>query len=367
MTAHSTLLQLVQDRIDAFLSRESAHLRRISPLATPLTDELSGLLHGGKRFRSQFCYWGWRAAETDADEELSRIQLESVLQLSAAIELFHAAALVHDDVIDNSDTRRGRPAAHVSFAELHRSGHWRGDSAQFGSSAAVVLGDLLLGWSQRGFADAVDLLPEASIRRRLRELIADMTTEVMVGQYLDILGEHAWPALPDDEALERSETVMLYKSAKYSIEQPLLIGAAVAGADDEQASALSTFGVHAGLAFQLRDDVLGVFGDPAQTGKPAGDDLREGKRTVLVALTRSMVPATVRHVVDDLLGDPTLTSEQIQMLQETIVESGALAATERLIDDHSSQADAALQSAPIVPPARRALGDLARQAAQRTR
>lgn len=367
MTAHSTLLRLVQDRIDARLDLETGHLARISPAAGALVNETRQLMTGGKRLRSQFCYWGWRAAERDVPDDRSRRQLDAVLQLAAAIEMFHAAALVHDDVIDHSFTRRGHPATHVAFARRHEAAGWRGDAAAFGEAAAIVLGDLLLDWSHQMFADGLAAVPGDAERAASRSLVSAMTSEVMVGQYLDILGEHAWPVLPDDTALERAETVMLYKSAKYSIEQPTLLGAAVAGADEPLLATLSAFGVHAGLAFQLRDDILGVFGDPDRTGKPAGDDLREGKRTVLIALTRSRVSTTVAHVLDDMLGDPDLTDDQVRILQQTIIDSGALQATEELIDDHTRRALAALADPRIAPGARHELADLADRAARRAR
>lgn len=367
MSAQSTLLPLIQDRIDAFLDRAQTDLERISPLAAPLMTQSRALMSGGKRLRAMFCYWGWRSVESieRLDEQQGRDQLECVLALGTAIEFFHAAALVHDDVIDHSDTRRGIAAAHVEFSSMHRRDHWRGDADQFGASAAIVLGDVLLGWAHAQFAAAVAALPGDARQQTLCDLIAQMTSDVMIGQYLDIVGEHAWPALPDDESLQRAETVLQYKSARYSVEQPLLLGALVGGGDQRQLQALAKFGSHAGLAFQLRDDVLGVFGDPAVTGKPAGDDLREGKRTVLVALARSAVPAGVRHVLDDLLGDPDLSDSQVSMLQTTITESGALQSTERLIDDHYEQAIAALDGAGLSAEATLTLTDLAERAARR--
>ena len=209
----------------------------------------------------------------------------TVLTAAAALEVFHAAALVHDDVIDNSDTRRGRPAAHRALEASHRARAWAGDAAAFGRSGAVLLGDLLVAWSD-------DLLEEglatASVDRAAaaRTEYGIMRREVTIGQFLDIAEESAYVSEPDEMHAERALRVASLKSARYSIQQPLAIGAALAGADAAQQAALAAFGHPVGMAFQLRDDVLGVFGDEAATGKPSGDDLREGKRTVLVAYAR---------------------------------------------------------------------------------
>jgi geranylgeranyl diphosphate synthase type I len=193
-----------------------------------------------------------------------------------------------------------------------------------------------------------------------------MRRDVTVGQFLDVAEESAWATEPDERHAERALRVATYKSARYSVQQPLLLGAALAGADAAQSAALSAFGEPLGLAFQLRDDVLGVFGDAAVTGKPAGDDLREGKRTVLIALTRDALPPSGRRVVDELLGDPGLNGDQIAMLQRTIADSGALARIEDMITAYVRDADRALSGARLGNAAVGELRDLARAATART-
>jgi len=284
---------------------------------------------------------------------------------AAALEVFHAAALVHDDVIDNSDTRRGRPAAHRALEGAHGSAGWVGDAAAFGRSSAILLGDLLVAWSD-------DLLEEglgaASVAHAVaaREAYAAMRREVTIGQFLDIAEESAWSVSDDDSHAERALRVVSLKAARYSVEQPLLIGAAIAGADQVQQAALRAFGHPLGMAFQLRDDVLGVFGDEQLTGKPAGDDLREGKRTLLIAWTRQALAPQGRRVVDELLGDPLLTPDQVASLQAIITESGALDRMEQLITEYAAGGEAALQDAPLDARALELLRGLARDATQRT-
>ena len=288
-----------------------------------------------------------------------------VVAAAAALEIFHAAALVHDDVVDNSDTRRGRPAAHRALESSHRASEWAGDAAAFGRSGAVLLGDLLVAWSD-------DLLEEglaaASHGRAAsaRAEYATMRREVTIGQFLDIAEESAYVSEADDLHAERALRVASLKSARYSIQQPLAIGAALAGGDEAQQSALAAFGHPVGMAFQLRDDVLGVFGDEAATGKPSGDDLREGKRTVLIAYARERLAPPARRVVDELIGDPALDAGQIAALQRTIIETGALERVERLIADFSRQAERALSGARLGNAAVGELRDLARAATVRT-
>jgi geranylgeranyl diphosphate synthase type I len=182
-----------------------------------------------------------------------------------------------------------------------------------------------------------------------------MRTEVMVGQYLDILDEQAWRSHPEAEQLSRAHRVVVYKSAKYSVEAPLAIGAALGGATAEELDALRSFGLPLGIAYQLRDDLLGVFGDPGVTGKPSGDDLREGKRTVLIALARAVLPGNAVRLLDELLGDRELTELQVRMLQDTIRESGAVEDVERIIRRNAGLAREALQDAPIALSAREEL------------
>jgi geranylgeranyl diphosphate synthase type I len=361
------LVKLVDARIDEFLVSRDSILARIAPELRPFAVYSRDLLSGGKRFRAQFCYWGWRAVApvNSANAVPGETELDALVDLCAGLELFHAAALVHDDIIDNSDTRRGMPAVHRRFESLHSEEGWRGSGRSFGEGSAILLGDLLLAWSDEIISGAVLRAPSLPTLTATREAVDVMRTEVTLGQYLDLLEERAWATTDPERSLERSERVIVYKSAKYSVEAPLQIGASLRGASTEQLDSLRRFGLPLGIAFQLRDDVLGVFGDAARTGKPSGDDLREGKRTVLVSLTRSRLDNSARRLFDELLGDPELDESQIRMLQQTMRGTGALASVETMIADRVRTALHELERAPIGDTARAELASLARVITQR--
>ncbi|MET0992218.1 MAG: polyprenyl synthetase family protein [Lacisediminihabitans sp.] len=375
MAESTRLVDLVQAGLDAFLDDREPMLTSVSPDLAPFIDYSRDLLRGGKRFRALFCYGGWQAVSGVRTEDRPVIDplaepsasddLNAVVLAASALEIFHAAALVHDDIMDNSDTRRGRPAAHRRFEGLHADSRWSGSARGFGQSAALLLGDLLLGWSDELFDTGIQLLASPDVRDAARAEFNTMRTQVTVGQYLDILEERAWNSFPEGDQLSRAHRVIVYKSAKYSIEAPLVIGALLGGASPSQVTALRDFGLPLGIAFQLRDDLLGVFGDPEATGKPAGDDLREGKRTVLIALARTALPTNASRLLDELLGDADLTDQQVRMLQASIRDCGAVDEVERIIDRNVRVALAAIEDAPISSAAKRQLQQLADTVAQR--
>ncbi|WP_353827935.1 polyprenyl synthetase family protein [Agromyces sp. SYSU T0242] len=364
------LVDAVNERLEEFLSERASILRSISDDLDPLAEFSKAFLSGGKRFRARFCALGFDAvhgSERDPIDRRDGPQRAAVVSASAALEVFHAAALVHDDLIDNSDTRRGAPSAHRVFESQHAAGRWAGDGEEYGRATAILLGDLLLGWSDELLDEGLATLPDAAAARATRLEFNRMRTEVTVGQYLDILEERAWLTRPEEDQRTRAERVVVFKSAKYSIEAPLTIGAAIGGGTGAELEALRAFGLPLGIAFQLRDDLLGVYGDPATTGKPAGDDLREGKRTVLVAIARERLGSGPRRLLDELLGDPELDADQVRMLQRTIRDCGAVDEVERVIAESTDRALAALDSPAIDRDAARELADLARAVTRRDR
>lgn len=363
------LVDLVDARIATFLDSRAVTLEAVAPDLAQWVALSERFLRGGKRFRALFCYWGWDASvgtgfDPFAADDAAR-PIDAIVGVAAALEIFHAAALVHDDLIDNSDSRRGQPSAHRQLEAVHTKSGWTGDSASYGRAAALLFGDLLLGWSDELLDESTEDEPLQRARATRREFIT-MRNEVTAGQFLDVLEERAWVSRSSAAQREQAERVMLYKSAKYSVEAPLAIGALLAGASDAQVTALRAYGRPLGLAYQLRDDLLGVFGDPMVTGKPSGDDLRAGKRTVLIAQAHQSLPTGSRQLLDELLGDPDLTDQQIEMLQRTLVECGAVDEMERLIAAHLADATAALQDAPISARAQTALLRLAAVVADRT-
>jgi len=361
------LVNLVDSRINEFLVSRDSIVDRIAPELGPFTRYSRDLLSGGKRFRAQFCYWGWRAVSpaNTAAAVPSEADLDVLVDLCAGLEIFHAAALVHDDIIDNSDTRRGRPSVHRRFESLHHDEGWRGPGRSFGEGSAILLGDLLLAWSDELIAHAALGAPSLETHLATRQAVDLMRTEVTLGQYLDLMEERAWPTVGLDESLDRALRVIVYKSAKYSVEAPLVIGASLRGASVAQLDSLRRFGLPLGIAFQLRDDLLGVFGDSERTGKPSGDDLREGKRTALVALTRARLDPSSRRLFDELLGDPDLDDAQIRMLQQTMRETGAVLEIETMIAERLKFALDELEHAPLGDTARAELTSLARRITQR--
>src|SRR5215831_18037068 len=334
-TSHAGLPRIrgqVGRALEDFLGRQRAALGEIGADMLPWFDAITGLLAGGKRLRPAFCYWGWRAA---GGEDCPQIHAAA-----ASLELLHASALVHDDVMDASDTRRGQPSVHRLFAARHAARGWHGSPESFGAGAAILIGDLLLAWTGQLLRGSG--LPPAALRRGQPVLDA-MRAEVICGQYLDLLGQSA-----ADGTVGSALRVIRYKSAKYTVERPLHLGGALAGrADGALAAACTGYGIPLGVAFQLRDDVLGVFGDPARTGKPAGDDLRDGKRTVLVAIARDRATAAQRELLDRRLGDRLLDETGAEQIRSILVGTGALAACEAMIGERVAEAVAALGQAPI--------------------
>ena len=346
----ATFRAAVQEALDTFLDEQSAKLTALGPDAARLVAEAHRAVSGGKRFRAAFCYWGYRAVRPVVEDEAA------LARACASLEMLHASALVHDDYMDASDTRRGRPATHRAFEAEHRADGWRGDPGKYGAAAAILLGDLLLSWSEELLLRCG--LPAERIAPAL-ELFDACRTEVIAGQFLDVSVQARGRA-----DVETAMTVLRYKSAKYSIERPLHIGAALGGADAAMLERLSAFGLPLGEAFQLRDDLLGVYGDPAATGKPAGDDLIEGKRTVLVALALDGADQDDATLLDRSLGRP-LDEQQVERLRQVIDGSGAHAQVEEVIAELARLAVAGLDQAGVDVRAGQVLRQLASAATQR--
>lgn len=344
-----------REAIDAelaqFLATERIHLLEVSADLAPVADLATDFLAGGKRLRPSFAYWGWRAAGGGPSP--------GIVRAAAALELLQACALIHDDVMDASDTRRGKPSAHRRFEANHAGSAWHGDAEAFGAGAAILLGDLFLAWSDQLFT-ASGLSPEAL--QRGRTLFDAMRTELMAGQYLDLVAQ-SLPS-PDRRAIGK---VLQYKSAKYTIEHPLQLGALLGGADDDLVDGLGAFGLPLGEAFQLRDDLLGVFGDPAVTGKPAGDDLREGKQTLLIAAAFEAADDEQRDVLRGGLRNRELDDDGVAQIRDVLRATGAVAAIETEIAERQDEAMQALASLDIPDTARIALTSLAEAAVKRSR
>ncbi|MCW2803804.1 MAG: geranylgeranyl diphosphate synthase, type [Propionibacteriaceae bacterium] len=355
----------VSERLEIFLDEQAAVLEPMGAELLGVQRMARELLTGGKRLRPAFCYWGYVAAAGCPDTP------GPLLSAAASLDLLHVSALVHDDVMDASDLRRGRPAAHRQFEALHTSAGWLGDPETFGRAGAILLGDLLVMWSVEMLQRAG--LPDAALRSAL-PLAQAMRTEVTCGQYLDVLAQvHPLRSSAAEilggqaaAALADANRVVEYKSARYTVQRPCQFGAALGGADERVQAALAAYGSPLGRAFQFRDDLLGVFGDPLVTGKPTGDDLREGKRTVLIAHAYAASTPVGQELLVRLLGDPALDEDGITLLHEVIISSGARDAVESMIEDGYQQALSALEGADLTDPGRTALTELATAAVRRS-
>ena len=355
-----------------FFAAQRELLEGISPETLPLLEAIESLSTGGKRLRALLSYWGWRGAGGAPVTENRGTW--SIVKAGIAVELFQTSALIHDDIIDRSDTRRGAPSVHKRFEAAHEQNNWRGDAFNYGLTGGILAGDLTLAWSAEVFAS----LGEGALYGSPARTIFDrMRSEVLAGQYLDVYSE-VLDTEDASSALQRALNVIRFKSAKYSCEHPFTIGGALAlqaralesgaGAISEEHPVLAgyrAFGLPLGEGFQLRDDELGVFGHPEVTGKPAGDDLREGKRTVLVALTSAALSEQEAALLHDSLGNPNLSDEQVERIRELMVSSGAFAEHERLIEQKSHAVFEALDALELDELVRAALSDIVDRALRR--
>jgi geranylgeranyl diphosphate synthase type I len=338
----------VQKCLDDFIDLQRPILNQVSPSLNPLADFTQEFISGGKRLRAAFCYWGYLGAGGEDSEE--------IICAASALEFLQACALIHDDVMDASDTRRGKPAIHKRFETMHEKSSWLGDSKQFGSGGAILLGDLLLSWADELLMSSG---LETSSLFRGKKIYDIMRTELMAGQYLDIFEQARGGG-----SLENALNVIRYKSAKYTIERPLHLGSMLASADQSFVESYTNYGIPLGEAFQLRDDILGIFGDPGETGKPAGDDLREGKRTVLMEMAFTKVSTSQKTELDKYFGKE-MDDSIIEKLRDIVISCGALLEAENMISSLLEQSQNALAQAKITKVAKEALFELALAATSR--
>ncbi len=346
------LRESINTALAAFIEADNHYLTSIGPELLPVADALKNfLLDSGKRFRPLFAAVGYLGTGAELSPQ--------IFTALSSVELIHVCALIHDDVMDASDTRRGAPAIHKLFEGMHGAKSLSGSAEQFGVASAILLGDLALIW-------AAKMLHESKISSdqiiSSLPIFDEMQVELMAGQYLDI-HEQALAS----ESVERSLRVARYKSGKYSIERPLHFGAAVANRNPESLYPIySAYGIPLGEAFQLRDDLLGVFGDAASTGKPAGDDLREGKRTVMMAMTHERASSTQRATIKELFGRPDLSASDIEALRSIIMDSGAHDEVELLITKLTDEACAAIDNPLVTKHAQELLHQMATIATKRS-
>jgi geranylgeranyl diphosphate synthase, type I len=357
MGAAPERLAVIGERVErclaSLLDAEEARWTALAPeLVDPFQAIRALIMAGGKRLRPAFCYWGFVAA--GGEPEAAADAQELITRAGAAFELLQAFALFHDDVMDGSSTRRGQRTVHLDFSDRHVAHGWTGEPRRFGEGVAILVGDLAFVYADQLLADA----PRPAI-----DLWNELRIELNIGQFLDIVGTAANERRP-----VATERIARYKSGKYTIERPLHVGAALAQPErlPDVIRNLSGYGLPLGDAFQFRDDVLGAFGDEATTGKPVGDDLLEGKPTPLLAMATERATAVQLKVLEQV-GRADLTRDEVADIQNVIVETGALAQLETVIETLTTQAIDAIGAAPVASEARHELIALAHFVARRTK
>jgi geranylgeranyl diphosphate synthase, type I len=340
-TWRADVRQAVLSRVAEFVAdRCAADLDKAGLAAAG--DILLKFVLGGKCLRSTFMYLGWLCRALPSD---------TALRGAASLELLHAFALLQDDVMDASVSRRGRPAAHIQLARWHRERRLSGSPQRFGESAAILLGDLCLIWSEQ-------MLRESGVERRgLSQAwprYDAMRTELAVGQFADLAGD-----VRDLPPLEAVLEVARRKSGNYTVRRPLEIGAAMAGCDDRTLSGLGRYGAAVGEAFQLRDDMLGVFGSTSTTGKPSGGDLLERKPTSVVIAAYQLADAPTRRKLSELMNSDTLDDSALDQWRALIVATGAVQMIEEMITQRVVSARKDLADVPIDNSVRAALANMA--------
>jgi geranylgeranyl diphosphate synthase type I len=342
--ALTTIVGPIEGRLRRLLDHETARWSAVdADLVAPLESLSHFVLAGGKRLRPAFCHWAFVGAGGEPDDPM-------VIDAGAAFEMLHAFALVHDDVMDGSATRRGDRTVHLEFEQAHVTGGWRGESRRFGEGVAILVGDLLEVYADRLMTAA----PTAAF-----DVWNELKIELNVGQFLDVLG-----TARGSTDIAQARRIARYKSGKYTIERPLHVGAALAGRLDELEARLSAYGAPLGEAFQLRDDILGVWGDPARTGKPVGDDLREGKPTPLLATALQRADAGQAALLGRV-GADDLDDDEVLALQDLLVGLGARTHIETSITALTAEALTALEGSQLTDPATAALVELAHYVATR--
>ncbi len=338
-TDFSGLLVTFRDRLEADLMAWVEAKRQATKAELPATDELTGvlsefLLRDGKRLRPALVYYSYRACGGSSDPV--------VMPVAMAVELLHTYLLVHDDIMDHAETRRGEPAVHVLFSDLHRARGWQGDADHFGTSAGILLGDLAESYAMELYSSSE--MPEA-VRGDVRSCFSTMCQEVIVGQYLEMTAGYRGN-LSEDELLR----ILQMKSGRYSVERPVQLGGLLAGAPAATLDALTRYGIRLGEAFQLQDDLLGMFGDAETVGKPVGADLAEGKYTVLIHHALQKLPPAERAVVERSLGNAEVREAEVVEVQRLIESVGARQRVVEMIETRMKAADEALAEARVEGP-----------------
>ncbi len=328
----NSLLADFRGRLESDLREWLAEKERHATSESQAAHELTGVLsrfvdRDGKRIRPALLYYTYQACRGQSEDK--------AMTMAMAAELLHTYLLIHDDIMDRADTRRGEPAVHVLFSDLHQSWRWSGNSDHFGESVAILVGDLAESYAMELFS-SVEVAPEVAVE--FRRCFSTMCQEVIIGQYLEMTAGYRRD-LGEEELLR----VLQMKSGRYSVERPVQLGALLARAPEAMRRELTLYGAKIGEAFQLQDDLLGMFGDAETVGKPVGSDLVEGKFTVLIHHTLSKLSATEGESLLAALGSPGLSDSEVLHFQKLIESSGARQRVEEMIEERMEAARLALE------------------------
>lgn len=341
----------VSTALSTFISANAAELHLVSDDFDLVENELQTFLAGGKRLRPLFALAGFKSISVDIPD--------SAITAISALELIQASALIHDDLMDASATRRGRPTIHERFAGLHLSQNWQGDATSFGASSAILIGNLCLVWADKMLYESG--CSDDSITAA-KEYFDKLRVEVMAGQFLDVIEQNRRSA-----NIKAIQNIVTFKTSKYTVERPLHFGAALAGAPLQVIETLSNFAQPIGEAFQYRDDLLGAFGDPTITGKPVGDDFREGKRTLLVALFHERAEHADWMWFESILGKASISEDEVKQAQSLLIDSGVVAEVESKIETLYRGAQTVLENSDLSTNSKTLLSELSKSALYRTK
>ena len=361
-TMHDNFLDFrtaVKKELQTYLAERYETFSYLSESSADFFNQLRLANEGGKQFRASFSYWGWQTQQQQITAPNT-----SLVKLGAALELFQTAALLHDDVMDNSAMRRGKPTAHEIFQTQHQERGFSGSAKDYGRNVAILLGDLSLVLSESLFVSALTGLSEERWLR-CQSYFQAMRQEVSVGQFLDTYAQAQPIARPTVASIKLSEQVIQLKTAHYSVERPLVLGAALAGANTDELKVLSAIGLKLGTVFQLRDDILGVFDSADKTGKPSGDDLREGKRTPLLLAALQLSDAVALADLQRIVGNSAASETEITQVQDLIVRLGAKDAIESEITRLANETLELLNQASLPEHAKKGLVSLLEKVAYR--
>jgi len=325
--------RLVEKELDLFFKDKLEKADKIDPSSKQMIELLKEFtLRGGKRLRAALVYYGYRC--------FSNKNLKEIIKASVTMELIQSYLLIHDDIIDNDDLRRNGPTLHISYKNIAKRKYKKIDSNHFGLSMAILAGDICA-----AFANEIMAKLKIKEKNKIQALnvLNHSLHHVIYGQVLDVLSELRIITNKDIEKIHR------LKTATYTIESPLHIGALLAGAKQKHLKTLSNYAIPLGKAFQIKDDILGMFGEKEKVGKPVGSDIKEGKKNLLILKALESATPAQRQAIEEALGNQDLTKNQLNQVRAIVIKTGSLSYSQNLAKNLVKKAKSAIKSAKFRP------------------